>query len=158
MPQAQFSSAVEQIELVGKVQSKNLGSEDVSERFIDLQARLKSSLREEESLLSLLGGTSTVSGVLAIERAQGDADAQGHEVDACTGDVEGFAQRGDQALTDDPSGFGAGVGDQQGGSRGPGNIRAILFPLTGNAFSKPQNKPSTTPPLSGLKLLKILYP
>lgn len=67
MPQAQFSSAVEQIELVGKVQSKNLGSEDVSERFIDLQARLKSSLREEESLLSLLGRTSTVSEVLAIE-------------------------------------------------------------------------------------------
>ena len=54
--------------MVGKVQSKNLGSEDVSERFIDLQARLKSSLREEESLLSLLGRTSTVSEVLAIER------------------------------------------------------------------------------------------
>ena len=68
VPQAQFSSAVEQIELVGKVQSKNLGSEDVSERFIDLQARLKSSLREEESLLSLLGRTSTVSEVLTIER------------------------------------------------------------------------------------------
>ena len=68
MPQAQFSSAVEQIELVGKVQSKNLGSEDVSERFIDLQARLKSSLREDESLLSLLDRTSTVIEVLAIER------------------------------------------------------------------------------------------
>ena len=68
MPQAQFTSAVEQIELVGKVQSKNLGSEDVSERFIDLQARLKSSLREDESLLSLLDRTSTVIEVLAIER------------------------------------------------------------------------------------------
>ncbi|MCH8832563.1 MAG: DUF4349 domain-containing protein [Chloroflexi bacterium] len=68
VPQAQFALAVERIELVGKVQSKNLGSEDVSERFIDLQARLKSSLREEESLLSLLGRTSTVSEVLAIER------------------------------------------------------------------------------------------
>ena len=68
VPQAQFSSAVEQIELVGKVQSKNLGFEDVSERFIDLQARLKSSLREEESLLSLLGRASTVSEVLTIER------------------------------------------------------------------------------------------
>jgi hypothetical protein len=68
VPQAQFSSAVDQIELIGKVQSKNLGSEDVSERFIDLQARLKSSLREEESLLSLLGRTSTVSEVLTIER------------------------------------------------------------------------------------------
>ena len=59
---------MEQIELVGKVQSKNLGSEDVSERFIDLQARLKSSLREDESLLSLLDRTSTVIEVLAIER------------------------------------------------------------------------------------------
>ena len=68
VPQAQFSDAVERIESVGKVQSKNLGSEDVSERFIDLQARLKSSLREEESLLSLLGRTSTVSEVLTIER------------------------------------------------------------------------------------------
>ena len=54
--------------MVGKVQSKNLGSEDVSERFIDLQARLKSSLREDESLLSLLDRTSTVIEVLAIER------------------------------------------------------------------------------------------
>ena len=54
--------------MVGKVQSKNLGSEDVSERFIDLQARLKSSLREEKSLLSLVGRTRTVSEVLAIER------------------------------------------------------------------------------------------
>ena len=68
VPQAQFSPAVDRIESVGKVRSKNLGSEDVSERFIDLQARLKSSLREEESLLSLLGRTTTVSEVLAIER------------------------------------------------------------------------------------------
>ena len=59
---------MEQVELVGKVQSKNLGSEDVSERFIDLQTRLKGSLREEESLLSLLGRTSTVSEALTIER------------------------------------------------------------------------------------------
>ena len=50
------------------MQSKNLGSEDVSEWSIDMQARLKSSLREEESLLSLLGRTSTVSEVLTIER------------------------------------------------------------------------------------------
>ena len=50
------------------MQSKNLGSEDVSERFIDLQAHLKSSLREEESLPSLLGRTSTVSEVLTIKR------------------------------------------------------------------------------------------
>lgn len=68
VPQAQFSSAMERIEALGKVQSKNEGSEDVSERFIDLQARLKSSHREEQSLLSLLEKTDSVSEVLAIER------------------------------------------------------------------------------------------
>ena len=68
VPQAQFFTALERIEALGEVQSKNLGTEDVSEQFIDLEARLTSSLREEESLLSLLGRSGTVSEVLAIER------------------------------------------------------------------------------------------
>jgi len=68
VPQDQFFTALERIEALGEVQSKNVGSEDVSEQFIDLEARLKSSLREEESLLSLLGRSVTVSEVLAIER------------------------------------------------------------------------------------------
>ena len=68
VPQDQFFTALERIEALGEVQSKNVGSEDVSEQFIDLEARLKSSLREEESLLSLLGRAGTVSEVLTIER------------------------------------------------------------------------------------------
>ena len=84
VPQAQFSPAVDRIESVGKVRSKNLGSEDVSERFIDLQARLKSSLREEESLLSLLGRTTTVSEVLAIERFQGQLNFLERRIDLAT--------------------------------------------------------------------------
>ena len=68
VPQDQFQAALDRIEALGEVQSRNEGSEDVSERFIDLEARLESSRREEQSLLSLLGRTSTVSEVLAIER------------------------------------------------------------------------------------------
>ena len=68
VPQAQFLTALERIEALGKVLSKNMGSEDVSERFIDLEARLNSALREEKSFLSLLDKSSTVSDVLAIER------------------------------------------------------------------------------------------
>ena len=68
VPQSNFLITLERIEDLGKVRSRNLGSEDVSERFIDLEARLKSSLREEESLLSLLGKAGVVSEVLAIER------------------------------------------------------------------------------------------
>ena len=68
VPQDQFFTALERIETLGEVQSKNVGSEDVSEQFIDLDARLRSTLREEESMLALLGRSVTVSEVLAIER------------------------------------------------------------------------------------------
>ena len=68
VPQDQFFPALERIEALGEVQSQNLGSEDVSERFIDLEARLKSSLREEESLLKLLERSNQVSEILTVER------------------------------------------------------------------------------------------
>ena len=68
VPQADFFKALERIEALGKVQNRQVGSEDVSEQFIDLEARLKSSLREEQSLLSLLEKTQTVGEILSIER------------------------------------------------------------------------------------------
>lgn len=68
VPQAEFTTALERIRLLGDVQSENIGSDDVSEQFIDLEARLKSSLRQEESLLSLLGRAQNVSDILTIER------------------------------------------------------------------------------------------
>jgi hypothetical protein len=68
VPQAQFFTAMERLEALGKVKSRNLGSEDVSNQFIDLKARLSSALREEQSLLSLLGKAGTVTEILTIER------------------------------------------------------------------------------------------
>ena len=68
VPQARFSLAVSRIEALGLVESRNLGVGDVSAQFIDLNARLKSLLREEESLLGLLERTKSVTEVLAIER------------------------------------------------------------------------------------------
>jgi hypothetical protein len=68
IPQDGFSVALERLEALGKVRSQSLGSEDVSEQFIDLEAQLKSALRKEESLLSLLGKATNVSEILSIER------------------------------------------------------------------------------------------
>ena len=68
VPQGQFASAYDRISELGEVLNEHQGSEDVSEQFIDLEARLNSALREEQSYLSLLGRTSNVSEVLAIER------------------------------------------------------------------------------------------
>lgn len=66
--QNQFFTALERIEALGEVQSRNLGSEDVSEQFIDLEARLRSAQRKEQSLLSLLERAEQVSEILTIER------------------------------------------------------------------------------------------
>ena len=68
VPQEQFFTAMDRIQALGEVQSQNLGSEDVSERFIDLEARLQSALRQEKSLLSLLDKADRVSDILTIER------------------------------------------------------------------------------------------
>ena len=68
VPQSEFFTVFEQIKALGKVRNENAGSEDVTARFIDLEARLKSAQREELSLLSLLDRAEKVSEVLIIER------------------------------------------------------------------------------------------
>lgn len=68
VPQAEFFSVFEQIKALGEVQNENASSEDVSERFIDLEARLKSAQREELSLLSLLDRAEKISEILIIEQ------------------------------------------------------------------------------------------
>ena len=69
VPQDRFSTAVERLMALGEVQNQtHQGSEDVSERFIDLNARLKSAEREEQSLLSLLERTLKVNEILTVER------------------------------------------------------------------------------------------
>ena len=68
VPQGQFGSAYDRIRALGDVLNEHQGSEDVSEQFIDLEARLNSAKREEQSFLNLLGRAGTVSDVLSIER------------------------------------------------------------------------------------------
>ena len=68
VPQAQFSPALERLEALGVVQFRTLGREDVTERHIDLSARLKSARREEQSLLALLERSGSVAEILAVER------------------------------------------------------------------------------------------
>ena len=68
VPQAEFFSVFEQIKALGEVQNENAGSNDVTEQFIDLEARLKSAQRKELSLLSLLDRADKISEILIIEQ------------------------------------------------------------------------------------------
>ena len=68
VPQAQFTSALERIESLGEVQFRSLGSEDVTDRHVDLVARLATYRKEEQSLRSLMERSSSVSELLSVER------------------------------------------------------------------------------------------
>lgn len=68
VPQADFYVAIEQIELIGEVKDKNIGSEDVTEQYIDLKARLENAQRQEQRLLEILEKAYDVEDMLNIER------------------------------------------------------------------------------------------
>jgi len=68
IPKGNFHSAVQQIETYGKVLNEQRSSEDVTEQFIDLKARLENLQRQEQRLRDILGLAKTVDEVLQVER------------------------------------------------------------------------------------------
>ncbi len=71
VPQADFYTAIQRVEQLGQVKDKKIGSEDVTERYVDLKARLVNAQREEQRLLEIMGKASQVSDMLNIERELG---------------------------------------------------------------------------------------
>jgi predicted nuclease with TOPRIM domain len=60
--------AVSEIGTYGKVLDERTTSEDVTERYIDLKARLNNLQMEEQSLVELLAKTKTVDEILRVEQ------------------------------------------------------------------------------------------
>lgn len=79
IPQNKFHSVINDIETYGKVLDERTTSDDVTEQYIDLKARLKNLERLEESLTDLLNRTATVEEILKVEqelaRIRGDIDS-----------------------------------------------------------------------------------
>ena len=71
VPEDQFFTALERIGALGDVRDEFVGSEDVTEQFIDLEARLRSATEEETRLIALLDLAESVSDVLIIESELG---------------------------------------------------------------------------------------
>jgi len=76
IPQADFYTAISRVEQLGEVKDKNIGSEDVTERYIDLKARLENAQRQEQRLLELLDKASDVEDMLKIESELGRIQEQ----------------------------------------------------------------------------------
>jgi len=68
VPASRFSEVVAQIRQLGKVEHESITSQDVTEEFIDLQARLRTLRQAEERLLAMLKRSGKLADLLAIER------------------------------------------------------------------------------------------
>ena len=94
VPQPAFFEALEQIGDLGTVEEEHVESQDVSEQFVDLEARLRAAEREEESLLKLLERANTVSEILTIERELGRVRS---EIERLQGQLNFLSRRVDLA-------------------------------------------------------------
>ncbi len=89
VPQGKFQQFLEEISGIGKVKGKEVKGEDVTEKFIDLQARLNNSKREEQRLLQILEVAKTVDEILKVEN---ELKRVRTEIDTLTGQIK-FLQR-----------------------------------------------------------------
>jgi len=68
VPKDKFQVAVPEIETYGKVLDERTTSEDVTQQYIDLKARLGNLQKQEQRLVEILGMARTVDEVLNVER------------------------------------------------------------------------------------------
>jgi hypothetical protein len=67
VPEKFFEDAIAGLESVGTLKEKNISLEDVTEEYIDLQARLDNLERQEERYLDILEMATTVEDILKVE-------------------------------------------------------------------------------------------
>jgi len=92
VPKHEFRAAVAEIQGFGKLLDEKTSSDDVTQQYIDLKARLGNLQRQEESLRTLLGMAKTVDEVLQVqrelERVRGDIESLQGQVNYLEGNAE----------------------------------------------------------------------
>lgn len=68
IPRDRFHDAVEEIEGYGKLLDSHTTSDDVTQQYIDLRARLENLKRQEESLRAILAIAKSVDEILSVQR------------------------------------------------------------------------------------------
>jgi hypothetical protein len=67
VPPAQFAKVLGGLDGVGRVTRRQIGGQDVSEEFVDLEARVRNLERHEAQLLSFMGKAQKVQDLLSLE-------------------------------------------------------------------------------------------
>jgi hypothetical protein len=71
IPAEGFESVLDEVKKLGEVKSTSSSGQDVTEEYIDLEARLKNYQRQEERFLAILDNATTVEDVLKVEEQLG---------------------------------------------------------------------------------------
>ena len=92
VPQGRFNDALRQIRDIGDVEvvSSNIDGKDVTEQFVDLQARLKAKQDEEQRYLALLARADKVDDILKIDSVLAQVRTQ---IEQLTGQVNSIKSR-----------------------------------------------------------------
>jgi len=92
VPKDKFQTAVQEIGTYGKVVDERTTSEDVTQQYIDLKARLNNLKKEEQRLHEILGMAKTVDEILRVEselaRVRGETDSLQGQINYLEGNVE----------------------------------------------------------------------
>ncbi len=83
VPESEYPSFLEDVEDLGEVTSRNVNSQDVTEEYIDVSARLDNLERQEVRLQERLNMTETVEEVLSVEK----------ELERVRGEIESLTGR-----------------------------------------------------------------
>lgn len=76
IPAKDFNTAINDISLIGKVEEKNINSQDVTERFYDLTKRLETRKILHERLLGYLKNSTKVEDMVKVERQINDVQSE----------------------------------------------------------------------------------
>ncbi|TMD51164.1 MAG: DUF4349 domain-containing protein [Chloroflexi bacterium] len=76
VPTSKFNQALAEVRGLGKIQNFNIGGQDVSQQYIDLQSRLKNAEAQHEAMLALLSQAHTVSEIIAVQNQLGTITGQ----------------------------------------------------------------------------------
>ena len=92
VPKDKFHPAIEQIEAYGKVVDEGTTSEDITQQYIDLKARLDNLQSQEEQLREILDLAKTVDEILRVEgeleRVRGEIESLQGQINYLEGNAE----------------------------------------------------------------------
>jgi hypothetical protein len=97
VPASRFFQVLEELAKLGRVETRRVGGEDVSEQFVDLRARIRNSERREQQLLFLMGRAPRPSEIPAIEQELSRVRA---EIEQLTGRLRSLSNRVDLATVE----------------------------------------------------------